>query len=188
MLRELITINPRSTCKVKANPRKGGGKKKKHAVRYKRNPRFLPTSFSGMVEPVLPALIGGGGALAVDIAIGQLTVLPDDWKVGAKRSLLRAGLAFAIGMASRFALPGKWQRYADQATAGALTVVAYDAMKGFVVEKWPQITLGAYTSDLSEYQRTSYDALPTVQRLRNGNGFNAYVPSGELNGLAPAVR
>jgi len=180
MLRELITINPRTTA-LKSNPRgkhHGGGKRKKHKVSYKRNPRLLP-KMADITSAALPAVIGGAGALGLDIAIGNISMIPAEWKTGTKRTLLRAGLAFALGFAARTFLPGKWRSIADQATAGALTVTAYDAAKGFVAQQWPDLTLGMYDGDLSAYETTGYSALPTMQRLRAGGGsLSAYMPAG----------
>lgn len=184
MLRELITVNPRS---LQSNPRKKRSGKK-HRARMRRNPRFglkMP-SMSSITDTVLPAAIGGFGALGVDIAIGYMSFIPAEWKAGARRTLLRAGVAVGVGIAARMLLPPKFKKLADQATAGALTVTAYDAAKAFAAEQFPTLTLGMYDGDLSAYERVSYDALPT---LRNG-GMGAYVPAGSGSnlGMIPAVR
>jgi hypothetical protein len=184
MLRELITINPRA---VKHNPRpKGGGDKKKHKAKYKSNPRgFLPRA-SDITGALVPAAIGGAGALGLDIALGSLTMLPPEWKTGNRRLLLHAALALGIGFAARSFLPAKWKRMVDHATAGALTVTAYDATKTWVTQQFPNLTLAMYDGDLSAYERVNWNALPALQ---GRNGMSAYVPagSGEL-GMIPAVR
>lgn len=188
MLRELITINPRS---VKSNPRKkkrsGGGKK--HRVTYRRNPRFLP-KLNDLTAAAMPAVIGGAGALGLDIALGNLSMIPPEWKSGHRRTLLRAGIAFAIGFAARSFLPAKFKTMADQATAGALTVTAYDAVKGLVVQHFPDLTLGAYDGDLSAYERINYNALPALAPLqgKSSAGVGAYARGGDLHGLIPATR
>lgn len=185
MLRELITINPRN---VRANPRKKkSGGKKKHRATLRRNPRFLP-KLGDITGVALPAVIGGAGALGLDIALGNLTFIPEDWKTGNRRTLLRAGIAFAVGFAARSFLPAKFKTMADQATAGALTVTAYDAVKGFVQTQFPELTLGMYDGDLSAYERVNYNALPAINSLKN-NGVGAYVAAGDgLHGMLPAVR
>lgn len=182
MLRELITINPRS---IKSNPRKGGKAKKKHRAVYRRNPRFLPSA-SDVTDALLPAAIGGAGALGLSIALGQLSMIPAEWKTGTRGLLVRGGAAFLIGFAARTFLPAKYKRLADQATAGALTVTAYDAARSFVTQQWPDLTLGMYDGDLSAYERVNWSALPA---LKNG-GMSAYVPAGgaELNGMIPVTR
>jgi hypothetical protein len=186
MLRELITVNPRS---VKANPRKKGKAKKKHRAAYRRNPRgFLPST-ADITNTLVPAAIGGAGALGLDIALGQLTMIPPEWQSGARRTLLRGAIAFAVGFAARSFLPARYKRMADQATAGALTITAYDAAKSFVSEQFPQLTLGMYAGDLAAYERTNWGALPVLQS-KNGNGMNAYVPAGggaDL-GMIPVTR
>lgn len=187
MLRELITVNPRS---LQSNPRKKRRGGKKHRARMRRNPRMpfglkIP-SLGSIGETVVPAAIGGFGALGVDIAIGYMSFIPAEWKAGARRTLLRAGVAFAVGMVARMVLPPKFKKMADQATAGALTVTAYDAAKAFAAEQFPTLTLGMYDGDLSAYERVSYDALPTLR----SNGVGAYVPagSGQNLGMIPATR
>jgi hypothetical protein len=182
MLRELITVNPRQ---MHSNPRRKKSSAKKHKARMHRNPRFglkLP-SMSSVTETVVPAAIGGFGALGVDIAIGYMSFIPAEWKAGARRTLLRAGTAVAIGVAARMLLPQRFKKMADQAVAGALTVTAYDAAKAIVAEKFPDLTLGMYDGDLAAYSPTSYDSLPTLR----SSGVGAYVPAGSL-GMIPAVR
>jgi hypothetical protein len=179
MLRELITINPRP----RANPRK----KRKHRATYRRNPRGMGLSIKSVTGALVPALIGGAGAFAIDVGISRLPFIPEDWKVGNKRTLLRAGVAIGLGMVSRFVVPQRFRRYVDAATAGSLLVTAYDAIRAPVLEKWPDL-LGAYTSDLSAYERVNYSALPAIERLSARGGMSAYVGSDELNGMIPAVR
>jgi hypothetical protein len=186
MLRELITVNPRS---IKSNPRKGGGKaKKKHKATYRRNPRFLPSA-SDVTDALLPAAIGGAGALGLSIALGQLTMIPPEWKTGNRGLFVRGAAAFAIGFLARTVLPAKYKRLADQATAGALTVTAYDAVKGIVTQQWPELTLGMYDGDLSAYEKVNWNALPVLSK-NGGASLSAYsrAGSGELAGMIPAVR
>lgn len=191
MLRELITINPRAT--YQSNPRrkrKSGGKK--HRATYRRNPRWLPSA-KDIGATVLPAVIGGAGALALDVGIGQLTMIPEDWKTGFKRTLLRAGAALAAGFAARRFAPAKYKPYVDAAMAGALTIVAYDNIKGYVQANYPDLALGMYDGDLAAYERVgSYNALPALQTINSGRTVGAYVRSsgggGDLAGMIPAVR
>lgn len=190
MLRELMVVNPRT---IKSNPRKGGGKsksKKKHSATYRRNPRFLP-SVSDVTDAVVPAAIGGVGALGLSIALGQITAIPVEWRTGTRGLLVRGAAAFAIGALARMVLPAKWKRMADQATAGALTVTAYDGIKQVVSTQFPELTLGMYDGDLSAYERVNWNALPVLAKNGGGNALSAYQRSGagaELNGMIPAVR
>jgi hypothetical protein len=183
MLRELITVNPRS---LQSNPRKKGGKRK-HRAKLRRNPRFglkMP-NLSNVTDAVLPAALGAGGALGVDIAIGAMGFIPPEWKAGTRRTLLRAGVAVAIGVAARMLLPSKFHKVASQAVAGALTVTAYDAAKTFVAQQFPDLTLGMYDGDLGAYERVGYDSLPTLR-----GGVGAYVPAGSGSnlGMIPVTR
>lgn len=182
MLRELITVNPRPGKKSK---RKGG---KKHKVVYRRNPR-MPAAVKGFVDQLVPAGIGGAGALAIDIALGNIPQLPVEWKAGWKRTALRTGLAVALGFGLRY-VPMIKKATADQITAGALTVIAYDSIKSAVQQNFPQLTLGAYSGDLSAYSRAGYGSLPAIERLQ-GSEMSAYVPSGSAYatpGMIPPVQ
>jgi hypothetical protein len=183
MLRELITINPRTTARQNPRGKHRSGGKRKHKVHYKRNPRFGLPKLKDLTGVAVPALIGGVAALGLDIGIGQISMIPPEWKTGTKRTLLHAGLIFGLGFAARQFLPAKWRTMADQATAGALTITAYDGIKGFVTQQWPDLALGMYDGDLSAYETTGYSALPTMQRLRaNGGSLSAYMPAGQASG------
>lgn len=200
MLRELITVNPRKVRRTKkAKPRRRASTGKRRAV-WRRNPR-MPAAIGGLVNQLVPAAIGGGGALAIDIAIGNIPHIPEGWKVGWQRTALRVALAVGMGYALRY-VPTIKKQTADQMTAGALTVIAYDAIKGMVQQQFPALTLGAYRyeGDLSAYQPVGYSALPTMPRIEaagaiaangaaegNGNGMGAYITRGAPS-MIPAVQ
>lgn len=189
MLRELITVNPR---KIQTNPRKRRSApkaRKKHRASLRRNPRMLGgiiPSVAELTDAVVPAAIGGAGALALSLGLGQISAIPVEWRTGPRGLLLRGAAAFAIGAVARAFLPAKFKKIADQATAGALTVTAYEGVKTFVSQQWPELTLGMYDGDLSAYEQVNWNALPALQ----SGGMSAYVPAGAGSdlGMIPAVR
>ena len=186
MLRELITVNPR---KIQANPRKARKAKRKHRASLRRNPRMPSLSIPSVAEiteAVVPAAIGGVGALALSVGLGQISAIPPEWRTGSKGLLLRGAAALAVGVVARMFLPKQFKKIADQATAGALTVTAYEGAKSFLSQQWPELTLGMYDGDLSAYEAINWNALPALQ----SGGMNAYVPAGAGSdlGMIPAVR
>lgn len=209
MFRELATINPRKlggkkksarkssksrvTVRVEANPRPKK-RKRKHRVRVHTNPRFSLKlgKLKGIVAPIIPAAIGGAGALATDVALGYLLSkanLSPQWqdrlKAGPWRLGARLALAFGIGFAAKKFAP----KYASQVMAGALTVTAYDELRKLTAKQFPDLVLGCseYAGDLSAYRWLSgYNALPVLKDVHRG-GVNAYVSPSEL-GMIPVVR
>lgn len=189
MLRELLTINPRNPV---SNPRRKA--KKAHKARRHRNPRFFGGSgaLAGITKPLVPALIGGGGALVIDVLLAKLP-LPEDLKAkissGPMRTLARAGAAFLLGYGAGFVIK---RETANQLMAGAFTVIAYDEIKGLLNAQFPQLLSAyRYEGDLAAYDRVSnYNALPTVRALSASgeSGMSAYRRDDVLNGLQPVVR
>lgn len=187
MLRELLVMNPHraSAHQVNRNPR---GKKKGHRATFHRNPRFLSgLGMGGLMKAAVPAAIGGVGTVGVDWALMKLP-LPDNIRAqiatGVPRALARAAVAFLGGWLAAKAF-GK--AVGEQITAGALTVIAYDAAKAAA---GGALGLGYYDGDLAAYERVGYSALPALERIRvgNGGGMGMYVNTDELNGLMPVTR
>ena len=89
---------------------------------------------------LIPSAIGGAGALAVDIAWGNLPI-PTQIKTGPFAAVAKAAAAVAVGMvASKVA--GK--QIGAQVTSGYLTVLAYNLAKGVVQKAMPKLALGDY--------------------------------------------
>jgi len=89
---------------------------------------------------VLPAAIGGAGALAVDVIWAMLPI-PAGIKTGALGPFAKAAGAVAIGMAAS-KVAGK--DIGGKITAGYLTVFAYNLVKGAVQKAMPSLPLGDY--------------------------------------------
>ena len=114
--------------------------------RYRRNPiKFSPGQF--MQQTLMPSAIGAGGALGLDILMGFLP-LPAAMKTGPMRPVIKLVGAVGIGMLAGMLTNRKT---AEQITAGAVTVVLYDTLKGFVQKAVPNIPLGENDYPALEY-------------------------------------
>ena len=116
-----------------------------------RNParaRF-PTFQSIINDQVVPAMVGGSGAVVNDIIVNMLP-LPAQFKTGWMRHVSKALGAVAIGMLGGFVLQ---KRTADQLGAGAMTVVGYNVVRDLAAQFAPNIPLGEY---LGEYLPLGY--------------------------------
>jgi hypothetical protein len=98
-------------------------------IRYARRRASSPgvTGFIG--NDLLPAAIGAGGALAMDMIWPHLTFLPESLQTGPLLPVTRIGAALAIGFG--IGMVGG-TRMGRAATVGALTVTAYDMAKGYL--------------------------------------------------------
>lgn len=97
-----------------------------HTRRARRRARN-PIAMGGIMSSLTDAAIGAGGALAVDMAFNFLP-LPATLKTGMAGTAAKAATAIAIGTLGRKVLG----RTAGKMAAGALTVIAYDALKAYV--------------------------------------------------------
>lgn len=96
------------------------------ALRHRR-----PNPIGGFVKDTLmPSVVGGAGALALDVAVGMLP-LPPALKSGPMAPLVKAAGAVGIGM-----LAGQFlgRRRGEQVAAGALTVTVYNVARMMLVK------------------------------------------------------
>lgn len=150
----LALMNPRRRRSRRRNPVRALRRRS-----YRRNPsgrNFL----SNLTAPLLPAVIGAGGAFVTDAVFARLPI-PLNLKVGNLALLSKAVLAVGIGMVvSRFASA----RIGSQLTAGALTVQAHQALAPFAAQipglgyygagyAVPSAPLGEYISDVPDSMR-----------------------------------
>lgn len=108
------------------------------ALRHRR-----PNPVGGFVKDTLmPSVIGGAGALALDVAVAMLP-LPPALKTGPMAPLVKAAGAVGIGM-----LAGQFmgRRVGEQVAAGGLTVMAYNLGRQMLVKAG-----GGRIPGLSEY-------------------------------------
>jgi hypothetical protein len=126
--------------------------------------RAAPGAF--LREQLMPAAIGGAGALGVDIA-WALAPVPANIKTGAFAPLVKIAGAVVLGaIVSRFAS----KRIGAGVVSGYLTVTAYDFIKGLVSKNLPQIPLAGYPYDLGFYQAGQF--IPGGAQP----GMGAYLP------------
>lgn len=164
---------------VSANPRR----RRRHVVRsrrrYRRNP--IGGGFLGnLTRPIVPAIVGAGGAIATDAAFGYLP-LPVQLKTGNLAILSKAVVAVALGM-----LVGKFmnRRIGEQMTAGALTVQAHSALAPMVASVLPG--LGYYGAgyalpgtNVGEYISALPNSLSEIPNSLMDSQFYSRDPMGE---------
>jgi len=123
----------------RARRRRSGGRKsyRRNILGPRRNPRRF--DFAGFMRGTLtPSLIGAGGAIGLDMILAKLP-LPAPIKAGPFRPVVRIAGAIGLGMIGGMVLG---RRMGEQLTAGAVTVVLYDTLKGFLKPMFP--ALGVY--------------------------------------------
>lgn len=121
----------RRTTKRRTTARRGSGgwpitsaaaaSRAGRALRHRR-----PNPIGGFVKDTLmPSIVGGAGALALDVAVGVLP-LPPAMKTGPMAPLVKAAGAVGIGMLAGQLLG---RRTGEQVAAGALTVTVYNVAR-----------------------------------------------------------
>lgn len=119
----------RRPAKRSASRRRPSNRAASAAGRVLRYRRKNPIGFLGdFMSQLVPAVIGGAGALGTDVLMAVVP-LPDAIKTGPFRPVVRVGAAIALGMVAGMV---KDKRFGNQVAAGALTVIAYDTMKGML--------------------------------------------------------
>ena len=191
-MRALAVINPRST--PRPNPK---AKKKKHKAKaHRSNPRILGIKLPNILGDLTPALIGAGGAIAVDVGIGLLPLpawFAERTQSGLGRTALRIAAAYATEWLARMVVKGS---VPAQIRNGALIVIANDEVRSLLRTQFPALGLSEYVraGDLSEYINpalANYNALPTIARVQARNRMAAFVPresQAEMHGLLPVAR
>lgn len=77
---------------------------------------------------IVPSAVGGAGALGLDVLLGVLP-LPEAMKMGPMRPVVRVAGAIGLGMLVSMVAS---KQTATQVASGAMTVVLYDTIKGFL--------------------------------------------------------
>lgn len=188
MSEPLLLINPRRRRRRKsssrrrrhANPRHFRMRRRRH-----RNPRFggLGRSLSPMNivrGTVIPAAIGGAGAVGLDVALAYLP-LPDTLKSGLPATLVKLVGAIGLGWLAGMAIGRERGRLI---TLGAVTVMGYQFIRDQAKSALPTVKgLGSYM-DYVDY---------TLMQDRGGMGAYMAPAAARLNGLgfispAPVVQ
>lgn len=158
-----LAVNPRRKRRGKWFAVKAHQRNPTHR-RRRRNPvslsAFRPTSIMGQL---IPAAIGGAGALALDIALSKIPQ-PEFLNNPVGKLGVRVVGAIGLGMLANLLKAG----IGRQITAGALTVVAYNTIRDVVQRVAPSITVAGYMDDST---MGYIDPAPQLQ----GTGMGAYM-------------
>lgn len=165
---------PKRIRRRKLNPRPHKRRRRRSTAvvsyrsrRRRRNPR-LNFSTKGILRAIMPAAIGAGGALALDVALGYAP-LPAMLKTGIPRHVVRIAGAFGLGwLASKVLGTEKGKAI----TNGALTVAIYNVLKETAVKFAPSIP------GLGDYETVDLGYLDPAARL--GDYGNTTVDLGRL--------
>lgn len=121
--------------------------KKHHARRRRRN----PAGGSGFGAQFKVAMIGAGGGLIVDYAVGMVqNKLPPSMQTGNTLKAVKVGMAFALGMLAKKAGMLKGAT-ANEMVKGALTVELYDLGRTIVQTNMPSLRLAGADDPLGMY-------------------------------------
>jgi len=147
-----------------ANPRR---RTRRRSYR-RRNPKFSIRSIQR--DAIMPAAIGGVGALALDVAFAALPI-PANFKTGAMGTVAKIAGAILLGKLAGKALGAK---AGEAVTVGAVTIQAYNLVKGFAKQAMPTLPMGEYLS--GEFD---YNANPGVGYMNAGE----FIP--DMSGAIP---
>lgn len=150
MATEMLLVNPkrrrrktttkRRTTRAKSNPVKRRARRR--VTRARSNPirRYRRSSGGNnlMNSTIIPALGGGLGALAVDVAWGALPV-PAQLKTGMIAPIAKMGGAVAVGYGLSKLTNKKTGR---MVMVGAITVSVYNLLRNLTQQMLPQVPLG----------------------------------------------
>jgi hypothetical protein len=156
--------------------------------RRHRNPSFGGLNSRSITATVVPAAIGAAGAVGLDVAWGYLSgYLPASLQNGMLGTLAKVAGAFGLGM-----IAGKvvGREKGKLVTAGAITVIAYGAIKDFAHSALPSVPgLGAYMPGMGMSGFGDLAASNPAPYLSGPAGMGAYMrpaTMGSLRGFAGA--
>ena len=157
----------------KLNPRR----RHHYAKRRHRNPRF---SVSGITSQLVPAAIGAGGAIALDVLLGYVSpMLPATITTGYAKHGLRIAGALGVGFVAKKFLGSKGHAVAE----GALIVALYKLMTDVLVQYAP----AAVTVGLGDYEEVAIDntADQIGAYMDPAARLGAYLPDGSIARSGP---
>lgn len=147
-------------------------RRRRAAPRRSYRRRSNPILVRGIIDrQLIPAAIGGGGAVLNDVLFNYLP-LPAMLKAGMFRHAAKAGLAIVLGIVASKVVK---KTTADQIGSGALTVVGYNVVREAVAKFAPNIQMGEYLDPGLGYTGAGYNPLST--------GLGEYLDPNALNGL-----
>jgi hypothetical protein len=165
--RRVVMRNPRRRYRRRAIHRNPHRHRHYH---HKRN----PFSVRGLTHALVPAAIGAGGAIALDVVYAYASpYLPASMQTGLVSSLVKLAGAIGLGMGARKFLG---REKGNAVALGALTVTGYGVLKPLIAQFAPTI------KGLSGY--ADYVNYPAA----GGQGISGYMPGtpGSLGFYSPA--
>lgn len=178
----------RNPIALAANPRRRRRRNPRASRRrYRRNPSAMGSiksmlSVRGLTNTLMPAAIGGAGALGVDILLTYIPTasLPEFFNTTAGKFALRVIGAIGLGALAGMVVP---RRTAGLITAGALTVTAYGAIKDVVAQNFPQLQGVGPNADYSDLNLGYISPAPRLgaymqRSIPRSNGVGAYMRDG----------
>lgn len=141
--------------------------------RRHRNP--IAGSLGEMGTVIIPAAIGAGGALGLNILLGYLKFLPASLQSGYGRAGVQIAGALAVGaLGPKVGLP---RRTATAIAAGISVIALYDIASNLVASKFPNVNLGENFPMLPGSVMTGARA---KQFQPAGGGFGEVFPQGTM--------
>lgn len=181
-MEQILLVNPRRR-KRKSSRRRARSRRAHRAVRAHRRRRHRGgfrirrrrlrnpmggLSVRGATAAIVPAVVGAGGALALDIAMAYIPV-PDSFKSGWMKTIAQLGLALGLGWVVGRFVPFVSKRNAQIGTLGALTVIAYNAIRPIAADAIGDKVKGLQgLSDFGDY-------LPSMGAYMRSPGVGAYM-------------
>lgn len=138
---EILLVNPRRRKRKSRKARRAySARRRSRGSRVRRrrlrNPRSgfggSALSIRGAQHAIVPAVVGAAGAMVLDIGMSYLP-LPASLQAGWARTAVQIAAALALG-AIGGRIPFVGRRNAMLASGGALTVIAYNALKPVVAQ------------------------------------------------------
>jgi hypothetical protein len=167
-------VGSRPVRRRKLNPRRH------RAHRRRRHNPMGGLSVRGVLNQLIPAAIGGTGAVGLNIGLAYLPI-PDTLKTGPLAIATKVGGALLLGWGA-----GKLigRHNGQLVTLGALTVVAYDVIRQLVAQAMPQLPGLADYEDmrLSAYQNSNLGYVNPASIVRNDTLAAYQEPSGHAMG------
>lgn len=171
---EILLINPRKRKKrrkVTAKRRKNPVRRRRTFAKKRRVRRRNPNGLGNIQSIFMPAFLGAGGALALDITLGYIPI-PLNLKTGIAGYATKAIGAIGLGMLLQNFKLVKHKTAVDM-TTGALTVMLHGALKEQVQLMLPNVPMGEY---LSNWVGSGYPAGVESDDMIGAGGMGAYLP------------
>ncbi len=174
--------------KRRASRRRSGGWKITSPRAASRAGRLLryrrPNPIGFLTNAVVPAAVGVGGALALDVVLGVLP-LPAQFKTGPMAPLVKVAGAVGIGMLASKMVN---RRVGEQVAVGAITIQLYNFAKGMLIKvgggKIPGLSM--YPDGIGEY--VSGGEIPALAYVDSGMQVGEYVSDdGSMAGYESGV-